>query len=96
MALLSGLNKAFDHRVRLGIMSTLLVQKKIEFNALKKLLEVSDGNLASHIKKLEDEQFIRIEKSFKGKKPNTTYFLTEKGAKAFKAHIDALEKIINQ
>ena len=95
MTLLSGLNKAFDHRVRLGIMSTLLVQQKIEFNALKKLLDVSDGNLASHIKKLEEEAFIRVEKSFKGKKPNTTYFITTKGKKAFQDHINALEKIIN-
>jgi DNA-binding MarR family transcriptional regulator len=88
------INKAFDHRVRLGIMSVLMVNDDMDFNGLKDLLGVTDGNLASHAKALEAEDFIVIHKQFVGKKPNTTYQATAKGKKAFQDHIDALEKII--
>jgi DNA-binding MarR family transcriptional regulator len=93
--IIAELNKAFDHRVRLGIMSILLVNDWMEFNAFKALLEVTDGNLASHIKSLEKEEYIEVKKQFVGKKPNTTYRVTEKGRKSFEAHLDALEKLLN-
>jgi DNA-binding PadR family transcriptional regulator len=67
----------------------------MEFNAFKALLEVTDGNLASHIKSLEKEEYIEVKKQFVGKKPNTTYRVTEKGRKSFEAHLDALEKLLN-
>jgi DNA-binding HxlR family transcriptional regulator len=91
---ISGLNKAFESRIRLGIMSVLAVNDMIDFNALKEYLEVTDGNLASHLKALEKEEFIRVEKSFVGKKPNTKYSLTGFGKKAFEDHLKALEKLI--
>ena len=96
MSLLSNINKAFDHRIRLGIMSILMVNEYAEFNTLKELLEVTDGNLASHLKALEKEDFIIIEKQFVGRKPNTRYSASKKGRKAFKEHIEALERIINK
>jgi len=89
------LNKLFDSRVRLGIMSALMVNDNVNFNDLKELLQITDGNLASHLKALEENVFIKVEKGFVGRKTNTTYTITKAGEKAFKAHIDALEKMIN-
>jgi DNA-binding MarR family transcriptional regulator len=89
------LNKLFDSRVRLGIMSALLVNDAINFNELKELLQITDGNLASHIKALEENNILKVEKGFIGRKTNTTYKITRSGEKAFKEHIDALEKMIN-
>ncbi len=95
MGLISKLNKAFDHRIRLGIMSILVVNDHADFKTLKELLDVTDGNLASHSKALEKEDFIRVEKTFINRKPNTKYIATEKGKTAFQEHITALEKIIS-
>ena len=94
MSLLANLNKAFDHRIRLGIMSILMVNEYADFNTLKELLDVTDGNLASHLKALEKEDFISIEKLFIGRKPNTRYRTSKLGRNAFKKHIDALEHLI--
>lgn len=91
---INGLYKAFESRIRLGIMSTLAVNEKLDFNALKEYLDLTDGNLASHLKGLEKEGFISVEKSFIGRKPNTKYVLTKAGKKAFNEHIKALEKLI--
>jgi len=90
----SGFHKAFDSRVRLVLVSILAVNDRIDFNSLKDYLEVTDGNLASHLKALEKEEFITVEKSFIGKKPNTRYSLTPEGKKAFIDHLKALEKLI--
>lgn len=89
-----GLHKAFESRIRLGIMSALLVNDILDFNSLKELLDITDGNLASHVKALEKEEFIGIEKSFVGKKPNTRYYITKEGRNAFNEHLKALENII--
>ena len=94
--IIQNINKAFDHRIRLGIMSVLMVNESADFTALKELLGVTDGNLASHTKALESENYIRIEKQFIGKKPNTSYIATKEGKKAFQEHIDALEKLISK
>src|SRR6476659_11170499 len=88
------LNKIFDSRVRLGIMSALIVNTEINFNELKELIEVTDGNLASHLKTLEEKEYIKVEKGFIGRKTNTTYSITKSGNKAFRMHLDALEKMI--
>lgn len=96
MSLLTNINKAFDHRIRLGIMSILMVNEYADFNTLKKILEATDGNLASHLKALEKKDFIAMEKQFIGRKPNTRYSATTTGKKAFKNHIKALERIINK
>lgn len=94
--ILQHINKVFDHRVRLGIMSALMVNEFIDFSTLKELLGVTDGNLASHLKSLEKEEYIAIEKQFIGRKPNTKYSVTKLGKLEFKKHINALEKLINK
>jgi DNA-binding MarR family transcriptional regulator len=88
------LNKIFDSRIRLGIMSALMVNPSVNFNELKELIQVTDGNLASHLKTLEESAYIKVQKGFIGRKTNTTYSITRSGEKAFKAHLDALEKMI--
>lgn len=93
--LISDLNKAFDNKVRLGIMSILLTRQHAEFNQLKELLGVTDGNLASHIKALEKEHYIEVKKQFIDRKPNTKYLATKEGRNAFKKHINALETLIS-
>lgn len=96
MGLIDNINKIFDHRIRLGIMSILMVNEQVDFNRLKELLEVTDGNLASHTKTLEKANYIAIEKSFVGRKPNTKYMATREGKTAFKKHIEALENLISK
>jgi DNA-binding HxlR family transcriptional regulator len=92
--IIAHLNKAFENRIRLGIMSVLLVNDEVEFNRMKELLDVSDGNLASHISALEKEEYVLVRKQFVGKKPNTTYKVTKLGKKAFEDHLTALEKLL--
>lgn len=89
------LDKAFDNKVRLGIMSILMVETEVNFNDLKSGLKLTDGNLASHLKALEKIDYIEIFKSFLGRKPNTQYKATKLGRTAFKKHINALEKILD-
>ena len=89
-----GLNKIFDNRIRLGVMSTLMVNEEISFNDLKQMLEVTDGNLATHLVTLEEVGFIKVHKGFIGRKTNTTYSVTKVGQKAFSDHIAALEQMI--
>lgn len=88
------LNKVFDSRIRIGIMSALMVNEQVNFNDLKALIGVTDGNLASHLKTLEENKYISVQKGFIGRKTNTDYKITDAGQKAFRTHIDALEKII--
>ena len=75
-------------------MSALSVNDMLEFNSLKEFLDVTDGNLASHLKALEKEEFVGVKKSFLGRKPNTKYFITKQGKKVFDEHLKALEKLI--
>lgn len=90
------LDKVMEHRVRLQIISVLVANDSYDFNALKELLDVTDGNLATHLKALEREKYISISKSFVDRKPNTRYKVTERGRTAFKKHLDALEELIRQ
>jgi DNA-binding HxlR family transcriptional regulator len=94
--LYSKLNKAFESRVRLGIMSILCVNEWIDFNTLKELLEVTDGNLATHLRALEDQDMIRFRKDFVGRKPRTSYCVSEQGRKAFYDHIAAIESMVKK
>ena len=93
---LAAFNKALESRVRLGIMSILLVNEVVDFGTLKDQLQLTDGNMASHLAALEKAQYITITKKFVGKKPNTTYTVSKEGKKAFNLHIDALEKLIQK
>ncbi len=91
---ITSLDKGFESRVRLGIMSILVVNDSVDFNTLKKQLNISDGNIASHITALEKLNYLEVKKQFIGKKPNTSYNVTQQGIKAFKNHLDTLEKLI--
>ena len=90
------LDKVLEHRVRLQIMSVLVANDGYEFSALKDLLGVTDGSLASHIKALEREKYVSVSKSFVDRKPNTKYKVSERGRTAFRKHVDALEAVIKQ
>jgi DNA-binding HxlR family transcriptional regulator len=90
------LDKVLEHRLRLQIMSVLVTNDVFDFNALKEVLNVTDGNLASHIKALEKEKYISVTKTFVDRKPNTKYKITERGKTAFKKHLDALEAVLKQ
>ena len=92
--LIHALNKAFDHRVRLGVMAVLLANEAVSFNDLKEVLELTDGNLASHVAALEKAGYVRVSKQFVGRKPNTTYAATSEGRAAFGAHLAALEQLL--
>lgn len=89
-------DKAFENVIRLRIMSILMVNEQYDFNSFKEILEVTDGNLASHLRNLENSEYIRVEKSFAGRKPLTNYSATEEGRKAFQAHLEFLENLINE
>jgi DNA-binding MarR family transcriptional regulator len=94
MSIITNINKVFDHRIRLGIMSVLMVNESADFTTLKELLGATDGNLASHTKALEKAAYILVEKQFIGRKPNTSYSATKLGQAEFKKHINALEQLI--
>ncbi len=93
---IENLNKAFESRVRLGIMSILMVNETVDFGTLKEQLQITDGNMASHLSALEKLKYIEITKQFIGKKPNTSYAASALGKKAFSDHLDALERLINK
>ena len=93
---ISQLNKSFESRIRLGIMSVLMVNESIDFLSLKELLDASDGNIASHVAALEKAEYLTIEKKFVGKKTSTTYKITILGRTAFKEHLNALEQLLKR
>lgn len=93
MGMIDKLNKDFESRVRLGIMSVLMVNDWVDFTEMKSLLNITDGNLASHSTSLEKSQYIEVKKEFVGKKPKTSYRVTNSGRVAFNAHLNALEKL---
>ncbi len=90
------LNKVFDNKARLGIMSVLLVNDRLNFNALKELLEMTDGNLSSHLSTLEKNKYIEVKKQFIERKTNTTYRVTPLGKRSFQIHLQALEQLIRK
>ncbi|GAB3792133.1 transcriptional regulator [Spirosoma humi] len=92
--LLAQFNKAFESKARLGIMSVLVVNEFMSFNALKELLGLTDGNLATHLRALEEAGYVAVQKQFIGRKPNTTYSATDAGQQAFSDHLTALEEFI--
>ncbi len=91
---IENLNKIFDSRIRMGVMSILVVNEEVSFNDLKQMLDVTDGTLASHLVNLEENGYVKVHKGFIGRKTNTTYSITRAGEKAFKDHIEALENMI--
>jgi DNA-binding HxlR family transcriptional regulator len=94
--IISKINKVFENKVRLGIMSALMVNKKLDFNHLKKLMDVTDGNLSSNISVLEELGYVEVTKTFIGKKTNTSFNITGTGRSSFMEHLDALEDLISR
>lgn len=92
---LQKIQKVFENRIRLGIMSALSVNETLDFNALKELLELTDGNLATHLKTLQKHNYVQTKKQFIENKPNTQYSITSLGKKDFSDHIAALEKLLH-
>ena len=90
------LNVTFENRIRLAIMSLLMLSEEMDFNSMKEQLDVTDGNLSSHISMLEKNKFVNVKKAFIGKVPRTIYTATREGRRAFEGHLDALEKIIKK
>ena len=96
MEWLEKFNKVLESKIRLGLMSVLVVNDSLSFNELKELLQLTDGNLASHLRALEETGYIEVQKQFLGRKPLTTYKSTETGQKAFSDHLQVLENMIRQ
>lgn len=90
------LNKHFESRMRLGIMSILIVNDWVDFSEMKSILDITDGNLASHSSALEKVGYIEVKKEFVGKKPKTSYRVTQSGREAFTEHINSLERLIGK
>jgi len=93
MGIIDKLNKDFESRVRLGIMSILMVNDWVDFTEMKTILDITDGNLASHTSALEKSAYIEIKKEFIGKKPKTSYRVTNLGRASFVSHLNSLEKL---
>ena len=93
MGIIDKLNKDFESRVRLGIMSILMVNDWVDFTEMKALLNITDGNLASHSSALEKRAYIEIKKEFVGKKPKTSYRVTNLGRASFVSHLNNMEKL---
>jgi DNA-binding HxlR family transcriptional regulator len=89
------LHKVFESRIRLGIMSVLMVNEWVDFNTFKEVLQITDGNLASHLTGLEKNGLIEVSKQFVGRKPNTKYKASDKGKRLFKEHLDQLGELIS-
>lgn len=92
--MIESLHKAFESRVRLGIMAVLVVNDWVDHARLKELLNVTDGNLASHLSALEELKYVQMRKRFIGRRPNTSYRISVAGERAFRAHLDAIERLI--
>ena len=93
-SVIAQLNPVFENRVRLGIMSVLMAGHPADFTGLRSLLGVTDGNLASHLRVLEDHRYVKVKKEFIRRKPQTSYAATEAGRKAFRDHLEGLERVI--
>ena len=87
------IDKVFENRIRLGVMSALMVNDSLDFNSLKNLLGATDGNLSSNISILEQQKYLKVKKKFINKKSNTSFSITKAGRKAFQSHLDALEEL---
>jgi len=90
----SRIDRTIHSPVRLGILAALIAAEEVEFNFLKRSLSLTDGNLSSHLSRLEDSGYIKIKKTFRGKRPCTYISLTGKGRRAFEGYVDAMEKLI--
>ena len=91
---LNQLDKLLDSRVRLAVMSLLVATDWVDFTTFKDELELSDGNLASHLRKLEEAKYVELRKGFVGRKTLTSYRVTELGRLSFQKHVEALANMV--
>ncbi|WP_304581772.1 transcriptional regulator [uncultured Alistipes sp.] len=91
---LEHIDKILESKVRLGIMAVLSVNESLDFKSLRTLLNLTDGNLVTHTRTLENAGYIVSTKQFVGRIPNTAYRATEAGREAFRRHLQALEQLI--
>lgn len=91
---IGAIDEVIHGRVRLGVMAFLSTADEADFNALKTRLELTDGNLSVHLKKLEEAGYVAIAKSFIGKKPHTAVRMTPAGRAAFVAYLDAMARLL--
>ncbi len=87
-------DRLIHQRVRLGLMSALAVNESLTFNDLKSLLDITDGNLSVHARKLEEAGYVECSKSFEGRIPRTEYRMTATGKKALERYLDHMEDLI--
>jgi DNA-binding MarR family transcriptional regulator len=90
----SKIDEVLSSKIRLGIVSLLITAEIAEFTYIKEALGLTDGNLSTHLKKLDEAGFVAIDKKFVNNKPKTAVRLTEKGANAFREYVAFLENII--
>ena len=91
---LAEIDKVLHERIRLAISTILFHRGKVSFNTLKRMLKTSEGNLATHLRTLEQAGYVKVEKKFIERKPQTTYELTDKGIKAYREYLKTLTKIL--
>jgi DNA-binding MarR family transcriptional regulator len=91
----NGLDTAVHGPVRLGVLTALQMDGPLNFTTLKKRLAVADGVLGLHVQKLEEAGYTRSEKAFKGRRPNTTYHLTDAGRRAFSNYLETMRKLLD-
>lgn len=88
------IDSVFHSRIRLAAASMLYHDGLADFNTLKRSIGATDGNLTTHLRKMEDSGYLEVEKKFSGRKPLTIYRLTDAGEKAFEDYIKRLELFI--
>lgn len=89
------LDNVIHSKIRLAVISILISVKEADFNYLKKTIGTTDGNLSTHLSKLEEKDYVTVKKTFKGKKPHTTYAITKKGGQAFSKYLEVLEDLLH-
>ncbi|MHC4757447.1 MAG: winged helix-turn-helix domain-containing protein [Planctomycetota bacterium] len=91
----NGLDTAVHGPIRLGVMTALQIDGKLDFTTLKKRLQVTDGSLGIHLQKLEEIKYIKSRKAFVGRRPKTTYKLTVTGRKALIKYLESMQKLLD-
>jgi len=90
------LDEIIHSRIRLAIMAVLVTVDEAEFTFLREKVNATDGNLSTHLKKLEDAGYVAVSKSFENRKPVSRYMLTKKGRQAFEIYVQRLENLIKK
>ncbi len=91
----NGLDTAVHGPVRLGVLTALQTDGPLDFTTLKKRLNVADGAIGIHLRKLEDIGYLACKKAFVGRRPKSTYRITPKGRGALRGYLDAMQRVID-